>query len=315
MGLKLTHTRAPHVRGRPVAAVDLQSLYYTFRQCMVGIESTSDDDDQPLIGAAFHIGDGFLLTASHVVQGRRISGVVPPHLGSITEIYSVHGHPDPRVDLALISSDFSLDHYMSDQLTIVGASWPKVDAIPIGSHLDDWLGDELVLTDVLLMGYPPVPTSRHALLVAVRGEVNAVVDRYSTPHVHFVVSSVARGGFSGGPALMSNGVLLGVITESLERQSPVAEPGFAAVLSIEPIYNLLAAHGVAPRANRLNCYTFASEQERSSYAAVLSNDEMQQFEAYSWDPRRGVPASLGLPTPPLRQGSSLWQEPLQASSE
>ena len=59
-------------------------------------------------------------------------------------------------------------------------SW-KEDHIPIGQHLDDWIGEELVLSRFLLMGYPTVPQSDAQVLVVAAGEVNAIVDKYAGP--------------------------------------------------------------------------------------------------------------------------------------
>jgi hypothetical protein len=66
-------------------------------------------------------------------------------------------------------------------------------------HLDDWISDDwMVLTEVLLMGYPAIPFSERRELVAMRGEVNAVIGMYRGPqHPHFIISPLSRGGFSG----------------------------------------------------------------------------------------------------------------------
>lgn len=99
-------------------------------------------------------------------------------------------------------------------MRVEGHDWPQVEAVSLGGYLDDWIGDAIVLMPVLMLGFPPVPTARKPLLLAVTGEVNAVVDRYTTPYVHFVVSSPARGGFSGGgPVIFAGQGLLGVVTE------------------------------------------------------------------------------------------------------
>jgi hypothetical protein len=82
---------------------------------------------------------------------------------------------------------------------IHGATWKKTDIIEVGGHLDDWIGDEFVLSKALLMSFPRVPLARFPVVVAVAGEINAVVDRYDVPHPYFVISSIPRGGFSGGP--------------------------------------------------------------------------------------------------------------------
>lgn len=72
---------------------------------------------------------------------------------------------------------------------------------------------------VVVMGFPLVLTARRLLMMAVGGEVNAaVVDRSPTSYIHFVLSSPARGGFSGGPVLHAGDAWLGVVTESLQRK-------------------------------------------------------------------------------------------------
>lgn len=50
--------------------------------------------------------------------------------------------------------------------------------------LDDWV-DDFLLAEIMLLGYPPIPRTRDAYLVAVRGDINAVVDRYDgVKHPH-----------------------------------------------------------------------------------------------------------------------------------
>jgi hypothetical protein len=52
--------------------------------------------------------------------------------------------PDARVDLALMETDFDLElarvHFHGTR-----DDW-KTDHIPLGDHLDDWIGEELILT-------------------------------------------------------------------------------------------------------------------------------------------------------------------------
>ena len=66
------------------------------------------------------------------------------------------------------------------------------------------------------------------------------------PHPHFVLSSIARGGFSGGPAFSEWGFLLGVVTQSLVEGGKQTEQGFAVCVSIEPLLTLLAKKGLRP---------------------------------------------------------------------
>jgi hypothetical protein len=120
----------------------------------------------------------------------------------------------------------------------------KRDRIQLGGHLDDWLDNGLTMTKALVMGFPPVPFSNDAILVAVEVEVNAVVDKYNAAHPHFIVSSLPRGGFSGGPVISEYRFLLGIMTESLVYNNLAPELGFASVVSIEPLLVLLQDHDI-----------------------------------------------------------------------
>ncbi|MGP9680258.1 hypothetical protein ACT3TC_16705 [Halomonas sp. AOP27-A1-41] len=120
----------------------------------------------------------------------------------------------------------------------------QTDHIEIGGHLDDWIGDELVLSKVLLMGFPPILFSNRPVLLASEGKVNAVVDKYNGPHPHFIIFNMGRGGYSGGPVISEYGFLLGVLTESLVMNNQSEELGYSSALSIKPLLVLLQENGI-----------------------------------------------------------------------
>lgn len=245
------------------------------------------------MGSAFHIGDGFFLTARHVVAGNQIVGVVQPSLGPLHEIFSVTYPLVDEVDLALLSTDFAAS-----------------TAVPLGWHLDDWINDSILLEEVLLMGYPRVPRTKDALLVATTGEVNAVVDRYDWPGVYFVISSVPRGGFSGGPVIGGSLDLLGVLVEELSVNDERPDAPFACVLSVEPIYHLLEQCGVAPRANRASCFlVWQADGDHPAVRDLLSPDELQELVDWRDDlSGHSTPVDIGLQSPPLLADASLWRD-------
>ena len=229
-----------------------------FRRCrgsVAFIETRGDKGDLG-IGTCFHVGDGVFVTASHVIKDRIITEIglddglatlqlleKPEHWGqkshgAVTILEGPFFHSDSSVDVAC----FRCEPYPQ--------SW-----ISLGGHLNDWLGQyELVLHQVLLLGYPIIPFSDRPVLVASAGEVNALIEKYTRGHPHFIVSSMARGGFSGGPALVAYNeadeetgtAALGVVTESLNLNDQVAELGYTAVLTVEPIYHCLETHGLLP---------------------------------------------------------------------
>ncbi|MFH4782956.1 trypsin-like peptidase domain-containing protein [Vibrio diabolicus] len=198
-----------------------RELFKKYAAAVVYVNVELSNGDQS-IGTAFHVGSGVFITARHVVDGTKILEVA-----NTTDYYV----PDESVDIAA--------------LIIEGIECP---VIPLGSHLDDWINDEeFSLAQVVIMGYPPVPFSKEPTLISSRAEVNAVIDKYTGGHPHFIVSSIARGGFSGGPCLIEWNFALGVVTESLVECDGSPESGYMAVISIEPVYVCLSHHGIFPK--------------------------------------------------------------------
>ena len=237
------------------------NTFVKFRGAVAYVETVGQGGDLG-IGTCFHVGEGVFVSARHVVEGRAIVkigfddwnsgrellGDDPTQWGDGPDDQPIlsgpHFHPDARVDVAC----FQLKRFPST-------------SIPLGGHLDDWLSQyDLVLHRCLIMGYPPIPLANRAVLFATVGEVNALVDLYgSHQHPHFLVSSMARGGLSGAPALvaydeMNEGggtAALGLVTESLVRDGWSADVGYMAVLTVEPIYACLEHHGLLPEAQRI----------------------------------------------------------------
>jgi S1-C subfamily serine protease len=238
--------------------MSLSAVYQSYKRTVARVTVQLTNGDLST-GTAFHIGDGWLVTARHIVEGGKIQEVAGGSGKSINEgagfsyaldVQDVIVPSEKLVDLALIKTNFSLTHYMTKHaIANPPDGFIKVDHIAIGAHLDDWLGDEFLLSKVLVMGFPRIPLSREPVLVGTEGEVNAVIDKYSEPHPHFIVSTTARGGFSGGPVIGENGVLVGVVTQSLIENGNAAELGFSSAISIEPLWDLLHANKIYPASN------------------------------------------------------------------
>jgi S1-C subfamily serine protease len=234
-----------------VSTIDLRKLYDRYAGSVAYIAVMRKDGTQSM-GSAFHIGEGLFITAKHVIDGNRILEIATTEstLEDINELdeskdigrylthYAGKGsivgipfyHPDPNVDIAALRVD--------------GIQAPS---IPLGGHLDDWIGTELVLNDVLVLGYPPIPFVGGPMLFAAKAEINAVIDKRSGTHPEFIVSALARGGFSGGPVITDFGLVLGLVTESLSKNNEPAELGFMSVLSVEAIYSCLVHNKILPK--------------------------------------------------------------------
>lgn len=214
----------------------LKDAYLRFSGAVLAVSVKTPDGDHGT-GTAFHIGDGWLVTAAHVVGENSIEAIWPsaslrdgsPGVRVLRRIL----HPDPAVDLALIETDF------------------RGPEIEIGGHLDDWIDDDqFVLSRVLTMGFPPVPLTTGPVLVAATGEVSVLADSYLGPRSpYFLVSSVARGGFSGAPVISELGFLLGIMTQSFVKDGQPPEMGFAAALTVEPLWDLLDQNDILPGVN------------------------------------------------------------------
>jgi S1-C subfamily serine protease len=248
-----------------VNTVDARGLFERFRGSVMYVEVAAADGERH-IGSAFHVGDGTFVTAAHVVERNEIislgttetayvplsaeeaAGPEPPRTwlqGDGPPIpvhclpprsYSISAGPflatDPRADLAVFRVD-------------------ELDAVTpyfeLGSHLDDWVGaSDFVLSDVLVMGYPPIPLSTGPVLVANKASVIAQIVRYDNSQLNFVLSEMPRGGRSGGVVYSEWGFVLGVVTHSLLRDGHPQELGYLTTTSIEAVYVCLAEHGMLP---------------------------------------------------------------------
>jgi S1-C subfamily serine protease len=104
--------------------------------------------------------------------------------------------------------------------------------------------DRDLLDEVAVLGYPPVPHSKDAHLLANRGEVSGVVELYSGFQA-ILVTCLLRGGYSGGPVLNRTGDVIGVVSKNLFKRISSSEEslneglGFAAAVPAEWIQDLL----------------------------------------------------------------------------
>lgn len=246
-----------------------QTLFRKYAPAMAYITVRLPSGDQS-IGSAFHLGDGVFVTARHVVENNEILQVRPseplalptadvlperaaeydeamrerigfsPLWKRYQEPLSIakgpYFHEDPRIDVAAFS---------------VAVIHPKTPVVQLGSHLDDWIHDhDWILSEAILLGYPPIPLTSGPHLVAARAEINSIVVPHNAPKVHFIVSAIPRGGFSGGLALSEHDFVLGLVTHSLCRAGSSEELGFFAVLSIEAIFQCLGSNNLLPPVQR-----------------------------------------------------------------
>jgi len=251
----------------------MNTTYFKYRVCITAIES-EDCKGEKHIGTGFHVGDGLIVTARHVIDGMKNIRVHGTHNNNVI-VQRTYFPSNALVDVAIIQTDFNLSYYMN-KVSIAGATWEKIDYLPLGIEWDDFADDSLVLYDVIVMGYPPIPTA-FPTLVTIRAQVNAIVDQYPSNGKHpppsYILSGIPRGGFSGAPMLVDGGensFVLGVVTSSLVQNHQYPESGFMAAVTIESVINTLHEHALYPKPNALAVKAFASELTDEEEKRLLS---------------------------------------------
>jgi hypothetical protein len=214
-----------------------QELFSKYSLGMAYIAVEAPDGSQS-IGSAFHVGEGVFVTARHVLENRRVLEVRPT-------VSPVHMQTD---GLSLVSGPiFHPDDFVDVGAFRVNLPGENLPYLPLGTHLDDWFNDDqFVLSEAIVMGYPPIPMTTDPYLVAARAEVNCVINTWRNGFCHFILSSIPRGGFSGGVAISEWDFVLGVVTESLVMNNMPSELGFLNVISVEPILECLGKGKMLP---------------------------------------------------------------------
>ncbi len=203
------------------------------------------------IGTAFHIGNGIFVTARHVIDGVIIKEVATTKSAYLTE--EAGGKVVPPRWLEIVDGPYFGPDGLDVAVFRVDLGDRPLPTITVSQHTDYELGEnDLVLSDIVVIGYPPIPFTTIPIQVITLGQINAVVRVRHSPALHFIASAMARGGFSGGVALDRSGVALALVTESLGQGDMPVETGYMSLLSIEPVVDLAAekfgfsTHGAYP---------------------------------------------------------------------
>jgi S1-C subfamily serine protease len=143
-----------------------------------------------------HNGLTFILTNRHVID---------PDKGIAIQRVLLGGRQEIHIDASnLIFSE-------SDDLAAIPLLVPE-------AHPRFFLGDSSYpLQEVILLGYPKIPLTLRPHMTAHSGEVNATIQTRLGGSL-YLISNYASPGSSGGPLVDHRGLLIGVVSDSLEAQ-------------------------------------------------------------------------------------------------
>lgn len=257
----------------------MNQLFFKLRPSIIAIETVNFNGDNG-IGTGFHVGNGIVVTARHVVEGMQSVKIVASNAEG-GKIHQTIFAKNPLADIALLKTGLDYSHYL-EKVHIHGMEYQKTDHLILGVEWDDFTDESLVLNDVIVMGFPPIPTA-FPTLVAIRAQVNAIIDQYPLsgkhPPPNYVLSGIPRGGFSGAPMVVEageNSFVLGVVTTALVNNHSFPETGFMAAVTIESVLQALHENELYPGENKLAVKAYASELTEEGEASFIGPNNIDE---------------------------------------
>jgi len=173
-----------------------------------------DEDGNHRNGTGILITSKHILTCKHNIEDMTIDKHIT-YKGKNYEILCTKKHPN--LDFAILYLNFDVSPYHE-----------------IG------INDVSVLSEVVVLGFPPIPMSDNGYILSLRGEVNSIITDYVEKQMCLVLSSTVRPGNSGGPVFSKDGYLVGMVMRMNEISGSSDENATSAGI-VEPYY--MAYHG------------------------------------------------------------------------
>ena len=174
-------------------------IAHELQRLMVRIVGTTTLGDQA-VGTGLHVHPQYVITCDHVLRDMKVGENVIVN-GQTIPIADVLLQAQPKIDVGVIKL-----------------------ATPVEvSHPDIAFRDAQLLESVVVAGYPTVPTaiSEHATFHS--GEICQVGGQSYHGFEFDLFSAIARPGNSGGPVISREGNVVGIVTQSLERETEEAD--------------------------------------------------------------------------------------------
>ena len=111
----------------------LQNYYTEYKFSIVRI-TVLDEKGDLCNGTGFHIGEGYIVTARHIVENKKTHEIIGHFKSRKHEITGDVIFPAKKLDLALLKTDFNLNEYMSREYkfsSMIPSCIKKYDSIPL----------------------------------------------------------------------------------------------------------------------------------------------------------------------------------------
>ncbi|WP_164122772.1 MULTISPECIES: serine protease [Sphingobacterium] len=198
------------------------SICQTYKSSVLIMEGHLETGDTSL-------GTGFLLDLNHkrylATCKHNVEQLIDFRItdGEANLEYSKDFHCHPDEDIALI------EIYGADDRKAFIPSFLK------GSEPFLFEQDPLVLSEVITMGYPSIPTSEGAYLMSHKGEVNGMVRSYFGGGEKILFSAKTSSGNSGSPLINCYGEVIGIVEKELYDKNSFIDKGKLPYYSAVPI--------------------------------------------------------------------------------
>lgn len=155
----------------------MKSIYHQCRRSIAYVTIEASDGSQN-IGTAFHIGQGYFVTAKHVVENKKIIevGITQPHNKLLEHHSAPLSEGDRPRTLIIDLNPVFLESEVDDVAVFRVQDYEGLPSIQLSSVHDMHQSEDLaLLTNVLCIGYPPIPLTIHPFQVAVDATISALI--------------------------------------------------------------------------------------------------------------------------------------------